>query len=575
MSDRYLHQLAVMQRVHDHEAERSRAFAADLCLWAELHEAFGPDDSVLLELAGTAKVGQAKAAGMLLRGHRLVTLFPRALALLQAGELHVGTAELLLWTTSKCTDAVQAELGRRLTDTLVDLDAADARRLLLTTIPQVEAELEIEQAKRRHAQARANRGVWVKPVEDGMSVIGACVDALDAHRFQLDLAELVRAQGVRDARDGVERTKAQREADVLAELPSRHLALLLALRDGQADALLAQALAGAATDAEQDPAAPAPPLSTYELAVQLLRLPVHSPTTMYVHCAMSTLLDLDHRAGYLEGLGPIPAFRTRLLAPHATLQRLAVDPDTGLPLGIDPRRHPPVELDLTHRHRHGGDPGEDGPPDDPPGPTGSPILPTDAVLADDATFLPTPRPPGRRQQERVLTLATRTLKHTDKAEPRHDPSPALRRLVQIRDLTCTGPGCTRTATACELDHQTPYDLEQPGAGPTAIWNLGTKSPRCHHRKHHDWTVTHDPDTGISTWQSPAGNTYTRQPAWQPPTPLTDDLALPPARLEGLPQVQSTRDQWDAPAPQASAPTTPATAEDPAPRGPWPDGTPPF
>ena len=94
----------------------------------------------------------------------------------------------------------------------------------------------------------------------------------------------------------------------------------------------------------------------------------------------------------------------------------------------------------------------------------------------------------------------------DDAEPAHDPSTALRRLVQIRDLGCDGPGCAVPARRCELDHDTPYGQD----GPTAVWNLTSRSPRCHHGKHDGWTVTHHPD-GSSTWTSPTAESTLKRP----------------------------------------------------------------
>ena len=71
-----------------------------------------------------------------------------------------------------------------------------------------------------------------------------------------------------------------------------------------------------------------------------------------------------------------------------------------------------------------------------------------------ATLIPRPaRPLGD------LTFAT--LETGDCTHPRqsrgYQPSPSLRHLVQVRNPTCTGPGCRRPATRCDLDHVTPYD----------------------------------------------------------------------------------------------------------------------
>lgn len=36
--------------------------------------------------------------------------------------------------------------------------------------------------------------------------------------------------------------------------------------------------------------------------------------------------------------------------------------------------------------------------------------------------------------------------------------PALRHLIQIRQTTCSRPGCRRAATRCDMDHTIPYHL---------------------------------------------------------------------------------------------------------------------
>jgi len=142
----------------------------------------------VMEVAGTLGVGQDKARRLLDHGRRAVGLFGRAVELLEVGVLREATVEMLLYLTAKYSEQVQAETGDRIIDQLIDCDAADARALIVATLLEVEADLDPDGVAERHAQARANRGVWVKPVEDGMARIGAEVDQLSAHRFQLDRA---------------------------------------------------------------------------------------------------------------------------------------------------------------------------------------------------------------------------------------------------------------------------------------------------------------------------------------------------------------------------------------------------
>jgi 5-methylcytosine-specific restriction endonuclease McrA len=178
------------------------------------------------------------------------------------------------------------------------------------------------------------------------------------------------------------------------------------------------------------------------------------------------------------------------------------------------------------------------------------------------------------QQQRLLAML-RPVRLRDTTEPQHDPSAALRRLVQVRDLRCTGPGCPRTASSCDLDHE----VEYAQGGPTSEPNLSAKSPRCHRAKHNGWTADRDRTTGSTTWTSPDGSTFTRRPAWRP-HPWHPEVVLPPLpRLQQLPEAETDypldRPLWipprlpERPKPAASTPARPK----PAGRS-WDDGGPP-
>ncbi len=133
-----------------------------------------------------------------------------------------------------------------------------------------------------------------------------------------------------------------------------------------------------------------------------------------------------------------------------------------------------------------------GPPASPvPGPPASPAAPVPDWL-------------------RGLTFTT--LQTTGCTHPResrgYQPSASLRHLIQIRNPTCTGPGCRRPATRCDLDHVTPYDR----GGKTCECNL---HPACRHNHHTKqtpgWTVT-SPAPGTLIWTTPGNRTHTTTPA---------------------------------------------------------------
>jgi hypothetical protein len=531
-------QRAVLDRVASLEREQSVLYARQARARAEMVRLWGADQGVLLELAGTARVGQVRAGGQLCRAERLVEHLPVALGLLEMGAMRVGTVEVLLELTKSCSVEVQRLLDARLSERICPMDAVDARRLVAASIPEVEAEVDAEAVRERHERARANRGVWAFGVQDGMARIGAELDQLSARRWSLDFEELVRAQKVLDDRDGVIRTAAQRRADVFAELPSRLLALADAAAKNRLAAVMEQVTAQAARGARSD---------ADEVLAQLLRLPVRNPRTLNVHVAMTTLLDLDQRSGWLAGFGPVPALHARMLEPVAALRRIAVDPRTGVPLGLDP---------LT-----GADPPWQGEYD--------------------------PPAPGHVPRQRLLQLLGPPMYLTDRAEPQHDPSTAQRAQAQVRDQACDGPGCPRSVSGCELDHETDFAL----GGPTAVWNLRHRSPRCHHAKHAGWTVEHDLQTAISTWLSPAGSSYQRRAPWLPPTELPEDLQLPGPRVvepRDLAPDRPDHDEplWRDPGPRITrsrgvdADTVdehgnPLPRPEPGPRKTWYDGPAPF
>jgi hypothetical protein len=79
----------------------------------------------------------------------------------------------------------------------------------------------------------------------------------------------------------------------------------------------------------------------------------------------------------------------------------------------------------------------------------------------------------------------------------------LRHLIEIRQRTCTAPGCRRPATASDIDHTIPYDQ----GGPTCECN-GAPLCRRHHRckQTRGWRLAQGPP-GEMTWRLPSGRVY--------------------------------------------------------------------
>src|ERR1700685_106178 len=122
------------------------------------------------------------------------------------------------------------------------------------------------------------------------------------------------------------------------------------------------------------------------------------------------------------------------------------------------------------------------------------------------------RPPGPPVPDWLRGLTFATLETSDCTHLRqsrgYQPSPSLRHLIQVRNPTCTGPGCRRPATRCDLDYVIPYDR----SGRTCECNL---HPACRHDHHTKqvpgWTVTCD-QPGTVPCTPPGTRSRTAAPA---------------------------------------------------------------
>ncbi|HWI43064.1 MAG TPA: HNH endonuclease [Nocardioides sp.] len=79
----------------------------------------------------------------------------------------------------------------------------------------------------------------------------------------------------------------------------------------------------------------------------------------------------------------------------------------------------------------------------------------------------------------------------------------LRRQVELRDHHCKFPGCTRRASACDLDHATPHGR----GGPTCPCNLVPLCRRHHRAKTHSAWRYAVIEPGTYLWTSPSGRRF--------------------------------------------------------------------
>lgn len=107
------------------------------------------------------------------------------------------------------------------------------------------------------------------------------------------------------------------------------------------------------------------------------------------------------------------------------------------------------------------------------------------------------------------------------------PSVGLVGAVVDRDVTCTFPGCRVTARRCDVDHIVPFGPGRTAEDQTTMDNLQALC-RHHHRMKTAgrWTPVRDPATGATTWESPTGHVYTRDPI---PADPWHHLTRPPRR----------------------------------------------
>ena len=550
-------QQAVLVAIEELEADRARAYAHAAVLRARMAELWAGERAGFaeMELAGTALVGQVRAARELEDSQRLTELYPRLHALLSTGEVFVPAAEAILRATVRCTPTVQREVDARLAGRLVGTNVVDVRRMVTTTILTVEAEIDANLTKERLDTARKGARVWDGMAADGMHSIGAVLDAVTARRWLLDFDALVKAQQTLDARAGLDRTLDEVRAEVFAHLPTLVLELVRAARDGrlpelaELDADTAAELEQLARDTHDLPLPTEAPITdettaeTTDETTDVVTGEIRRETDPFDLTAAETLdpyTDLAWEPGPEPTepeapQGPLPHDRAAKDAALWTASPHAPTPQQDLlaqvlllrclqmplPNPTTLNLHLPMATALDLTHAPGILEGH--------GPLDAyrlrELLPTASlreVYVDQHTGTPlgtsrTQRPRPGQANLHDLLHRLRPVTLTDRVEPRHDPSTGLTDTVKLRDQRCSGPGCTVAACRCHLDHEREYPQ-----GPTAEWNLADKSPRCHGAKHHGWTAERHPD-GTTTWTSPTGRTYTSRSAWEPPPPPRRDI----------------------------------------------------
>ncbi|WP_169736791.1 HNH endonuclease signature motif containing protein [Pseudonocardia spinosispora] len=242
----------------------------------------------------------------------------------------------------------------------------------------------------------------------------------------------------------------------------------------------------AALLAETSPPNPATPEPSEALTEVVGRV-----SGIEVRALLDTLAGLNNLPGELPGWGPILGSVARRAAgrQHSGQWRWVVTDTDGYLIAEGITRRRPTTNPPSYRAEGG--------------------IVELAIPATTLTQLT--KDPPRAWAKVITDIATQYRRARERdpvgrldAQPgRRHPANALRRYTQIRDRTCTAPGCRRSAVHSELDHT--HDIQH--GGPTTTTNLAPACTHDHALKHRGrWTVT-QPTPGHFRWTSPLGRTY--------------------------------------------------------------------
>jgi hypothetical protein len=221
-----------------------------------------------------------------------------------------------------------------------------------------------------------------------------------------------------------------------------------------------------------------------------------------VRVGLTTLIGLDERPGEIPGLGPVLAPVARAVVARqlrGAEWRFAVTDDDGHLLLAGVTRHRPSGLHPRTKSvgagRCRGGIVE--------------LHVSAAQLARLAAECHSPEGQVSGWAAVVADIAARyagrhaVLAGLDERSGDRFPGAALARHIQVRDRTCSHPGCRRPARRCDLDHT----RDHARGGPTVRANLGPGCAR-HHRFKHElgWRLA-QPRPGLFEWTSPLGQIY--------------------------------------------------------------------
>ncbi|GAA5156995.1 hypothetical protein GCM10023321_34340 [Pseudonocardia eucalypti] len=232
----------------------------------------------------------------------------------------------------------------------------------------------------------------------------------------------------------------------------------------------------------QPAAAPRPAVSEHE--------PLGSVTGIEVRARLDSLAGINQLPGELPGWGPIPAQTARraVARQHHGQWRWAVTDHEGYLLAEGLTRRRPITKPPPYEAEGG--------------------IVELAIPATVLARLATDPPPAWAGVIGDIATQYQHARATPSADPnaqpgRRLPGCGLRRYVQIRDRTCTAPGCRRPATQSEQDHT----VDHQHGGPTTHTNLGPGCKHDHRLKHEGGWIVTQPQPGRFIWISRLGRRY--------------------------------------------------------------------
>jgi hypothetical protein len=490
------------------------------------------DDEVAVALTLTRR-----SAGRLLDLALSLDRLPLTRAALSAGRIDERRAEVITEELSGLDDAHAAAVEKLIIGKAPQLTTGQLRALVRRAV------LSADPAAARQRKEQALRDARVEAFTEhagtaGLSGRDLCpVDVLAADKHLTALAQAMKAAGITGTLD-VLRAHAYlhllsgQPASTLLDPAPRAASLSHPAPGGTSPGLVGQPPAPGDPGAGFSPAPPGASPGSYP----------DNPTTpspglrgsVNLTMPLSAWLGWTQSPGEVPGFGPLDAADSRTLADLlgrnpanrwcVTLTDRAGHPVAHACTRPGPRPRPvpgppdpgtSASLGMRSGSSPRAGPSTPARPGTRPGPGDRPPDREPSRDRPSATRPPATRPSATGPPDWLRGLTFATLETRGCTHPResrgYQPGRALRHLIEVRNPTCTAPGCRRNATRCDLDHITPYDQ----GGRTCECNLHPACRRDHQRKQTPgWTLT-TPAPGTLTWTTPAHRTHTTTPAQYP------------------------------------------------------------